>query len=61
MSREGLEGVQCVQVQMKRSVLKGGDQDQGGVQGVQCHVLNNVMQISDNDMLRSMMEHDGEV
>ena len=42
-------------------MLKGSDQDQGGVQGVQCPGLNNVMQISDYDMLRSMMEHDDEV
>ena len=34
MSENGLDGVQCVQGQMKRSVLKGSDQDQGGVKGV---------------------------
>ena len=44
MSGNGLDGVQCVLGQMK-----GSDQEQGGVQGVQCHVLNNVMQISDHD------------
>ena len=52
MSGDGLDGVQCVLGQMKGSVLKGSDKDQGGVQGVQCHVLNNVMQISDNDHIR---------
>ena len=52
MSGDGLDGVQCVQGQMKLSVLNGSDQDQGGVQGVhvQCHVLNNVMQKSDHDI-----------
>ena len=62
MSGDGLDGVQCVQGQMKGSVLKGSDQDHCGVQGVQCHVLNKVIQISDLDyMWRSMIEHDHEV
>ena len=55
MSGVGLDGVQCVQGQKNQSVFKGSDQDQG----VQCHMLNNVMQISDHDhMWRSMIELD---
>ena len=43
-------------------MLKGSDQDHGGVQGVQCPVLNNMMQISDHDQKwRIMIEHDDEV
>ena len=62
MSRHERDGVQCVQGQRKGSVLKGCDQDHCGVQGVQCHVLNKVIQISDLDyMLRSMIDHDDEV
>ena len=62
MSGDGLDGVQCVQGQRKGSVLKGCDQDHCGVQGVQCHVLNKVIQISDLDyMWRSMIDHDDEV
>ena len=45
MSGDRLDGVQYVQGQLKGSLLKGSDQDHGGVQGVQCHVLINVMQI----------------
>ena len=62
MSGDGLDGVQCVQGQMKGIVLKCCDQDHCGVQGVQCHVLNKVIRISDLDyMWRSMIEHDDEV
>ena len=62
MSEDGLDGVQCVQGQRKASVLKGCDQDHCGEQGVQCHELNKVIQISDLDyMLRSMIDHDDEV
>ena len=58
MSGVGLDGVQCVQGQKNLSVFKGSDQDQG----VQCHMLNNVMQISDHDhMWRSMIELDDEI
>ena len=58
ISGDGLDGVQCVQVPMKQNVLKGSDQDQG----VQCYVLNNVMQMIDYDhMWRSMIEHDAEI
>ena len=62
MSGYGIDRVWCVQGQMKGSVLKCCDQDHCGVQGVQCHVLNKVIQISDLDyMLRSMIDHDDEV
>ena len=62
MSGDGLDGVQCVQGQMKGSVLKCCDQDHCGVQGVQCHVLNKVIQMSELDyMWRSMIKHDDEV
>ena len=57
-----MDGVQCVQGQMKQSVFKCIEQDQGGVQGVKCHVLNNVIQIRDHDHLwRSMIENDNEI
>ena len=58
MSGDGLDGEQCVQGQMKQSVLTGSDQDHGGVEDVECHMLNKVMQISDLD---HMIEHDDEV